>query len=371
MDQGYHWMSLDVHSRSCEFAASTPGGRITDRRTLATAIPPLLEAIRSVRRPRALVMEEGPMAGWLGRNLAGEVDKLIVCDPRRNHLIARDGDKDDPIDSEKLLMLARGGFVREVHQSGSQGRAVFKQHVALYHDRVRRKVAEAQRVIWFVRRWGVVVTESGFAEAEARAELVAALPRGGTVREGLGLLLEGYDLAVDHVKRARRRLTRLSRRIEEVKRFTAVPGVKWVRAASFYAYIDTPFRFRSKSALWKYMGIGLERRTSGSGPVVLGVPMACNRVLKSVILGAAKSAAASKDNNPFADAYRRLLHDGHGPRIARRSVARGLAAVMWGMWKSQSEYRPDWVGVPAKELDNRSRDRPGKSRSPRAAEFHL
>lgn len=354
MDKAYYWMSLDVHSRSCEFAASTPGGRVTDRRSLPTSIPPLVEAVRSVRRPRALVMEEGPMAGWLSRNLGEHVDRLIVCDPRRNHLIARDGDKDDPIDSQKLLDLARGGYVREVHQSGTEGRAILKAHVALYHDRVRRKVAEANRVIWFVRRWGVVVTESGFAEASRRAELVGQLPRKRTVREDLALLLEGYDLAVEHVDRMRRRLIRLSRRVEQVKRFTAIPGVKWVRAATFYALIDTPFRFRSGGALWKYVGIGLERRTSGDGPVILGVPRGCNRTLKNVILGAAKSAAVS-GSNPFAEQYKRLLHDGHPPRIARRTVARSLAAVMWGMWKNQSEYRPDWVGVPQKELDNRSR----------------
>ena len=103
------------------------------------------------------------------------------------------------------------------------------------------------------------------------------------------------------------------------------------------------------------MGIGLERRTSGEGPVILGVPRGCNRVLKSVILGAAKSAAATQDNNPLADQYRRLLHEGRSSRIARRTVARSLASVMWGMWKNPSEYRPDWVGIPPKELDSRSR----------------
>lgn len=355
MNQGYHWMSLDVHSRSCEFAAANGGGRIIERRSVATAIPPLLELVRSIRRPRALVLEEGPMSGWLSRNLAGEVDKLIVCDPRRNHLIARDGDKDDPIDSEKLILLARGGFLRAVHQSTSEGRAVFKQHVALYHDRVRRKVAAAQRVIWFVRRWGVVVSEKGFAQADARQELMDRLPRKATVREGLELLLEDYDLSVSQVKRSRCRLVRLSQHVPQIVRFTAVPGVKWVRAASFYVYIDTPFRFRSKSALWKYMGIGLERRTSGDGPMVLGVPVGCNRTLKSVILGAAKSAAASKDGNPLSDTYKRLLHEGHSIRIARRVMARSLSAVMWGMWKNQSEYRPDWVGISQKELALRSR----------------
>ena len=119
--------------------------------------------------------------------------------------------------------------------------------------------------------------------------------------------------------------------------------MKWIRAATFYAYVDTPFRIRSKSAFCKYMGIGLERRQSGSGGERLSVPRRCNRPLKNMILGAARSAAASKDN-PFAEQYERSLHDGHLPDVARRTVARSLASVMWGMWKSNSAYRADWVG---------------------------
>lgn len=354
MEKSSYWMSLDVHSRFCEFAAATPGGRIIDHRQVATSIPVLIKAIRSVRRPRALVFEEGPMAGWLNRNLSQEVNQLIVCDPRRNHLVARDGDKDDPIDAEKLIALARGGFVRPVHQSATQGRAILKQHVAMYHDRVHRKVAEANRVIWLARRWGVVVTESAFAAPDDRAALLAKLPRQRTVREDVALLLASYDLAAAQVEQARRRLIHLGRKIPQVRRFTEVPGIKWIRAATFFAIIDTPFRFRSKSALYKYMGIGLERRTSGQGPVVLGVPKHCNRVLKDVILGAARSAAAQREHHPFADQYRRLLHEGHSPQIALRTVARSIAAVMWGMWKSQSEYRPDWVGVCVQPSHSRS-----------------
>ena len=43
------------------------------------------------------------MAGWLYRNLTGVADEIVVCDPRRNAHIAKDGDKDDAIDAEKGL----------------------------------------------------------------------------------------------------------------------------------------------------------------------------------------------------------------------------------------------------------------------------
>ena len=85
------------------------------------------------------------------------------------------------------------------------------------------------------------------------------------------------------------------------------------------------------------MGIGLEKRQSGNGRVRLSVPKRCNRILKSVILGAAKSAIASR-KNIFADQYQRWLDADCSPRIAKRNVARSQAAVMWGMWKSGSGF---------------------------------
>jgi transposase len=339
-------MSLDVHCVTCEFAAATPGGKLLDRRSIPTAVPPLVEAICSVPRPRSLVFEEGPLADWLYRSLRSHVDQITVCDPRRNHLIARDGDKDDPIDTVKLLELARGGYVRPVHHTESEDRSIFKQHVALYHDRVRHKVAEALRIIWALRRFGIVVLQNAFTNPERRPELLAKLPADRTVHDNLQLMLESYDLTVGHVDQLRRRMIDRARRIEPIRRFTKLPGVKWVRASTFYAYVDTPWRFRSKQALWKYLGIGLERRGSGTGFERLAVPRRANFMLKDVILGAAKSAARTEDN-PFADQYERWLANGCSPRIARRNTARSLAAVMWGMWKSNSDYRPDWVAVPS------------------------
>ena len=41
-----------------------------------------------------LAIEEGPMSGWLYRNLNQKVDRFISCDPRRNKLIVSDGDQD-------------------------------------------------------------------------------------------------------------------------------------------------------------------------------------------------------------------------------------------------------------------------------------
>ena len=65
-------------------------------------------------------MEEGSMAGWLHRNLSQEVDKFVVCEPRRNQLISSEGDKDDKIDAAKLAALLRGNYLKVVHHTSDE-----------------------------------------------------------------------------------------------------------------------------------------------------------------------------------------------------------------------------------------------------------
>jgi hypothetical protein len=69
------------------------------------------------------------------------------------------------------------------------------------------------------------------------------------------------------------------------------------------------------------------------------VSRAANRVLKDMIIGAAMSAIASKENL-FADQHRGWLDQGRSPHNARRNVARSLATVMWGTWKSGEAQTP-------------------------------
>jgi transposase len=338
-----NFIAFDVHSSFCEGGYVDDLGREKEAWRKPTSIAELAEAIETVPRPRRLVIEEGPLADWLYRNLLPRVDEMVVCDPHRNALISKEGDKSDDLDWRKLAALYRGGFIKAVHHPQSLQRSLFKQHVQLYHDRVSHRVSEAQKIVWRVRRLGVFIKQKDLIDGELRKEMIAGLPTDEIVRKDVDLLLEGFDLAVKQVHEMRRRLIELAKREPMVEAFRDIPGVDWVRAATFLVFVDTPFRFKSKEKLWKYLGIGLERRQSGEGSDRLRTPKRCSRPLKYVILGAAKSAIASKDN-VFADQYQRWLNEGCSPWIARRNLARSLATVMWGMWKSGSVFDPSQVG---------------------------
>lgn len=340
------------------FVVLTPTGRIRERGRCATTLPALVEQVAHVPRPRAVVFEEGQLADWIGRGLRSWADDVAICDPRRNHLIAKDSDKDDPIDAEKLGRLFQGGFIKRVHHPESFERVVFKRHVGLYHDAVRQRVRAANRIMAELRGYGLFVSEQAFVEKEPREKLLKRLPDHAVIRGDFHCLLTAYDALAQRGVTMRRRLVRLAGKNPQIVRFHALPGVKWIRAATFYAYVDTPWRFRSKQALWKYLGIGLERRHSGAGLEQVHVPRQVNRALKSSILGAAKSAIVSRQN-PFAEQFERWMLDGVTPRNARRNVARSQAAVMWGMWKTGDVHRPERVGVANSTLAWESSERDG------------
>ncbi len=300
--------------------------------------------MRGVRRPRRLTFEEGPMAGWLKRNLERHVDELVVCDPRRNSLIAKDSDKDDPIDAEKLAQLFRGGYLKSVHHPETLDRTVFKQHVTLYHDAVRERVRLANRIIAQFRHHGVHVAEADFSNEEDRGVILRRLPSSKLLRFDIEWLWHTYDATADREAASRRELTRRAERIEPICRFVELPGISWIRAATFYAYIDTPWRFKGKSALWKYVGIGLDRQHSGQGRERVRVTKQGNRRLKAMIMGAAITAIALRDNPFFEQHEHWLLEGGLSPKNARRNVARSESATLWGMWKNSSAYDPTRVG---------------------------
>jgi transposase len=345
-----HIIPLDTHCQTTEYGVMTSNGRIVDRGCCATAIPALREVIEAVPRPRHVVFEEGPLADWLWRNLQGVADQVIVSEPRRNRLIAQEGEKDDPIDVAKLGDLYRGGYIRPVHHSDSQDRMLFKQCVSIYAGRVRQSTRLGHEIIWELRRHGVIIPIKCFQDEADRRAAMARLPQHKGLHRAIRFLCMEHNLVRQHVAQMRSELVRLARNHEPIRRFVEVPGVKWVRAAFFFAYVDTPWRFKTRSKLWKYMGIGLERRKSGQSLNKLRVvrPNRACRPLKGMILMAAKSAIRG-ENNPFAEEYERLREKGVTPRNARRSVARSMASTLWGMWKNGSAYRPEDVGRPCGE----------------------
>jgi len=341
-----NYIGADVDSKMTELAVRRKG-KIVDRRRVQTSIKEIRQYLAAVSGQQALAFEEGPMAHWMWRNLKDHVDRIVVCDPRRNKLITSDGDKDDPIDAGKLADLLAGGYLREVYHSDDDERVLLKEWVSLYHDRVRDAVRQVNKIRARCRMYGVRMPGSVLGNPERRPEWLSLVQCPGLAGQ-LGLLWLGFDTVAQQVSKASWQLELQSRRYEIIKLWREIPGIGLIRAATFFAYVDTPWRFKTPKKLWKYCGVGLQRTASGTGkdgkpkPGYLRLAWAVNRRLKNVAYGAAISVI-NGNSNVFRSYYAKLLRDGVSCSNARHSVSRKIITVMWGMWKTTRRFDPQWV----------------------------
>lgn len=341
-----YYIGADVHSNTTELAIEKRG-KIVARYSVPTSIPAIVNVLDSLQGKKYLAVEEGPMSGWLYRNLNGKLDQFISSDPRRNKLIASDGDKDDNIDAAKLASLLRGGFLRAVYHSDDDSHAELKHWVSLYHDRVGDAVRGINKIRARCRMHGITISRSALRDPATRINWLLKTDHRPLANQ-VKMLWIGYDATVQQVRFSKRQLSTLSKKYEMIQFFSELPGIGLIRATTIFAYLDTPWRFKKKNKLWKYCGVGLQRTASGTDkkgrpkPARLKLPWAVNRILKNAVLGAALSAINQK-NNVFKDYYERMVQDGMIPSNARHAVARKMLTVMWAMWKTNSRFNENSV----------------------------
>ena len=324
------YLALDAHSRTSELSVRDARGRETVNVKLSTEARVLIEAIEEIPGQKTLVVEESNLAGWVKRTLEPCVTKLLVCNPKQNAWIAKDEQKDDPLDARKLSHLLYGGFLKEVyHPAEPQQR--FKDLVLHYH-RLTRSVVRCKNQINAKYREQALRCNSYKSQdiPEALNQVWAA-----EIQDLCDLL----EVTESIQKRARSRLRREAKRFPQIARFQEIPGIGLIRAATFFAIIDTPFRFKTRAKIWVYCGLGLKTRASGTRVFRQGVNQEFNRYLKSV----AKQAAlqAIRQEGRFQHQYRSLTDRGRDPRQARVTVARSIISTMWGMWRTGDHYQPE------------------------------
>ena len=151
-----NYIGADVDCKMTELAVER-NGTIVIRDRIPTDIKSLKEFLDSISGQKSIAIEEGPMAGWLYRNLKSDVDQFVVCDPRRNKLICCDGEKTDAIDAGNLATLLRGGYLRKVYHTEDEDRVALKEVVGLYHDRVRAKVRQVNKLRAFCHGYGITI----------------------------------------------------------------------------------------------------------------------------------------------------------------------------------------------------------------------
>jgi len=205
-----YYIGADVHSNSIEMAI-LKRKKIVKRYKIPATIYAASQVLDSLGPKKYIAVEEGPMAGWLYRNLRQKVERFVVADPRRNKLISSDGDHDDKIDSEKLAMLLKGGYLREVYHSDNARREELKQWVTLYHDRVKDAVRNINKIRARCRMHGLTIPRKVLRQSEHRDLWLSKLKQPALAKQLLMLWL-GYDATAKQTRIAKQHLLSLSKK---------------------------------------------------------------------------------------------------------------------------------------------------------------
>jgi transposase len=336
-----YYIGADVHTNNTELAIEQRG-RIVARYSVPTTIPAISTVLSSLQGRKIFAMEEGPMAGWLYRNLNEKVETFVVSEPRHNKLIAGEGDKDDKIDAGKLAILLRGNFLKSVHHTTDSHRAHLKHWINLYHDRVRDAVRDINKIRACCRMHGVRIPRKVVRNPVHRHAWLSGLDN-PVLKTQLQMFWIGYDATKEQIELAKKQFSSYARKYPIIKSWCKLPGVGLIRATTIFAYLDTPWRFKNRAKLHKYCGVGLVRASSGTDkkgrpkPPRLKLPWAVNRRIKNAVLGAA-TGAIEKGDNAFKEYYERMLSHGITPANAKHSVARKMVSTLSALWKTGGEY---------------------------------
>jgi transposase len=108
------YIGLDVHQATIVVAVTDSTGKLVVESILETEAATILQFFAGLRGNLSVTFEEGTWSVWLYDLLNPHVDKLVVCNPRKNALL-KDGNKNDRIDARKLAELLRGNQLKPVY----------------------------------------------------------------------------------------------------------------------------------------------------------------------------------------------------------------------------------------------------------------
>ena len=345
-NQPLRYIGMDVHKDSTTAAVRDAQGQLLMYLTLRTQAPILVDFLRGVSGSLHLTFEEGTYSDWLYRLLRPYVVKLVVCDPRQNALL-KQGNKNDRIDARKLAELLRLGALTEVYHD-SPGLHTLKQLAASYSTLVRDGTRVMNRLKSLYRSRGIRCGGTQVYSPRHRAHWLEQVREPGA-RQRAELLYQELDLLLLLRPQARCALLKESRKYAAQKILRTIPGLGPVRVALLLAWVQTPHRFRNKRQLWGYGGLGLITRGSGQyrlrqGELVIspravrvqGLNPAHHHGLKEIFKGAA--LVTSQRPGPLREAYLRLLKQGTAEHLARLTLARKIATLVFTLWKKGERF---------------------------------
>jgi transposase len=335
------YIGLDVHQATISVAVMDANGKVVMESILETKAATILEFFAGLRGTLWVTFEEGRWSVWLYELLHAHVDKLVVCNPRKNALL-KDGNKSDRIDARKRAELLRGNQLKPVYH-GEAGVRMLRELSRSYLTIVKDLSRVMNRLKAVYRSWAIPCAGRDVYYRRHRAQWLGKIREAG-VRRRAERLYEQLDMLQHLRQQARRELLAEGGKHAITARLRQIPYLGAIRSVLAVALLQTPHGFGTKRQLWAYSGLALETRTSADYRYVegqlrrskkrvsiRGLNKDHNHDLKGLFKAAATMARVRP--GPFPDFYQAAQAKGIKPTMARLTLARKMAAITLTLWK--------------------------------------
>jgi transposase len=318
-------------------------GEVLVETQVGTSAEELQRMVGAICGPKRLVFEEWPMSAMIVDALGGLVEEIISCEPSHNALIARAEDGNDERDARRLATLARLGAVRPVYVPAEPFRSL-RSLLAYDLSLAGQMAAVRNRIKGLCRRCGIRSTGVGVYRPAGRHEVLRKV-ESSAMRWQMGSLYRLLDVLEDERRAVGGVLNEVARKTAPLARLCTIPGVGAIVAGTVVGWIAEPGRFRNRSSLCSYAGLGLGQGWTNWKPV--GPARASrrgNRSLKRALLLAAR--AAIRGHNALARRYQARRQAGWEDRKAIRDTARTILYTAIALWSKEIDYDDAAVSVP-------------------------
>jgi transposase len=323
---GYdHYIAADWSIKNMAIARMTSKHNKIHVVDVPSDVTELQAYLKNLKGRKILAIEETTTSQWLYTELKDHVDRLLICDPVRNHLLS-EGAKTDKIDASKLVQLLKADLLREVFHSSDRF-LYLRRVVSGYEDVIRAGVRLKNQRYSLLRACGL----TGDEEKKIRL-----------TRPEDQLVLDGIERQIESCENERavygKEFEKLARKYPEIRHQDSLPGIGLIGAVKIVSRVVSPHRFADPGRFLSYAGLIKLEKTSGMVTYGRKNSRFC-RELKSVYKTGAITAIGG--NNPINDYYEYLIREKKYPDYqARHKVARRLAVLSWGVFKSGKKYEP-------------------------------
>ena len=331
-------VGLDVSLQLTAVCVVDQSGKII-REAMIPSDPEAIAAFISANTTKVarIGLESGPTSTWLWTELDCMGLPVVCIDARHaKAALKMQINKSDRNDAAGIARIMQTGWYREVRVKALDSHAI----KALLVSRallVKIKRDLENQIRGLLKNLGLVIGRAKMNTFASRAkELIEDKPALVAVVEPL---LKAREVIEQQVADLDRKVMRLARSDDQVRRFMTTPGIGPITALCYLATIDDPTRFGKSRNVGAYVGLTTRRYASGEIDWTGRISKCGDKLLRSYLYEAANVLLTRVAKWSTLKAWGMRIAKRSGIRKAKVAVARKLAVILHRMWIDGTEFQ--------------------------------